>query len=184
MVEVDVLHHGRRRHDENARNRRDRRRQRPDDRKTQQLRRHDLRHQLRDYTVHPAEGLCVHAEHAAPENADEIHGDVHKGNHNRPDDHGTVHVSAAAVADAAHDRLRQRNRECAHEQPLRNVERDRHASRRRRRQHLRMGGAQLREDRLESAARLKHIVKEQNDTKHHHNRTARIRQGDGTKPAD
>ena len=135
VVEVDVLHHGGGRNDEYARDGRDGGGERPDDRKAEQLRRHDVRHELRNHAVDAPECLCIHAEHAAPKHADEVDGDIHKGNDHRPDDHGAVHITAAAVADAAHDGLRQGNGERPHEQPLRDIERDGHAPLRGRGQH-------------------------------------------------
>ena len=184
MVEIDILHHCRRGDDEHARDGGDRRRQGADDSKSEEFWGHDLRHELRNDTVYTAECFCIDTEHPASEYTDEVHGDVHKGDDDRANDHRAVHIAAAPIADAAYDRLRQGNRECPHEQPLRNVERDGHTSRRRWCQHLGMCRTQIRENRREPPARLKHIVKEQDDAEHHDNRTAGICQRNGTKSAD
>ena len=183
-MEIDVLDHGGGGDDEYARDRRDGRRERADDRKAEQCRRHHRRHQMRDHTIDAAELLCRHHEHPAPEHADKVHRDIHKGNHDRPDDHRAVHIGAAPIADRAHHRLRQRDRQRPHEQPLRDIERHGHMPRRRRRQHLRTLRAQRLHDRGEPAARIEHIVKEQYDPRHHHQRTAGICQCNSTESAD
>ena len=143
-----------------------------------------MRHELRNHAVDAPECLCIHAEHAAPKHADEVDGDIHKGNDHRPYDHGAVHITAAAVADTAHDGLRQGNGERPHEQPLRDVERDGHTPLRRRGQHRRMRRAQIFQNRSESAARREDVVEQQNDTEHHHDRTAGVGERNRAEPAD
>ena len=184
MVEVDILHHRRRGNDKHARDGGDRCRQGADDSKSEEFGGHDLCHELRDDTVHTAESLCIDTEHPASEYTDEIHGDVHKGDDDGANDHRAVHIAAAPIADAAHNGLWQGNRERTHEQPLRDIERDGHTSRRRRCQHLGMCRTQMRENLRKPSTRLKYIVKQQNDAEHHDNRTAGIRQCNGTESTD
>ena len=89
-----------------------------------------------------------------------------------------------AVADAAHDGLRQRNRAYPDEQPLREVEAERHVAGGQRRKHRRMLALDCLQDRPVAAARLKHEVQEQHDADHHHDGAQRVGQGDGTEAAD
>ena len=68
----------------------------------------------------------------------EIDADIHEAHDHRTDEHGAVQAFRILVTDTTHDRLWQRNRTDAHEDPLREIESDRHMAGRKRFQHLRM----------------------------------------------
>ena len=88
------------------------------------------------------------------------------------------------VADAAHDRLRQGDRADADEDPLRQVEPHWHVAARERLEHLRVVGMDIRHDGRVAAARLEDVVEQERNADHHHDGTARIRDGHGTEAAD
>ena len=183
-MHVDVLDDRRRSDDQKPRDRRDRRRQRADDGDAREFGRHRACDCLRDDVVDRAvvrHGAC---QHAVREDAREVDADVHETDDERADEHRLMKSARVAVADAAHDGLRQRNRADADEQPLREVEAERHVSGRQRREHRRMLALDRLQDRPVAAARLKHEVKEQYDADHHHDGAQRVGQGDGAEAAD
>ena len=184
LVHVDVLDDRRRGDDEQSRDRRNRRRQRPNDGDARKLRRHGVRDRLRDDVVDRAvfrHGTC---QNAMREDAREIDADVHEADDECADDHRLVQSARVAVADAAHDGLRQRDRADADEQPLREVEAERHVAGGQRSEHRRMVALDRLQDRPIAAARFEHEIKQKHDADHHHDGAERVGQGDGAETAD
>ena len=184
MVQVDILDDGRRSDDQEARNGRDGRGERPDDGKADECGRQRRDDCLRDDVVDAAVALKRPRQHAVREDAREVDADVHEADDDRADEHGPVQALRVLVADAAHDRLRQRNRADADKDPLRQVEPDRHVTARERLEHLRMVQMDVLHDGRIAAAHLEHVVEQERDTDHHHDGTARVRDGHGTEAAD
>ena len=118
------------------------------------------------------------------EDAREVDADVHEADDDRADEHGPVQALRVLVADAAHDRLRQRDRADADENPLRKVEANRHVAARERLEHLRMVQMDVLHDGRIAAARLEHVVEQESDADHHHDGAARVRDGHGAEAAD
>ena len=129
MMQIDVLDNGRRRSDEQGRHRGNRRRNRAYDSHAGKPGWKRLRDGLRDDVVDAAAVAGeIAREHACGQHAEGGHTDHHEPDDDRAHDHRAVERLGVLKAHAAHRRLGQNEREDAHKQPLREVERRGHGA--------------------------------------------------------
>ena len=86
MVQVDVLDDGRRSDNQEARNRRDGRRERPDDGEADECGRQGRDNRLRDDVVDAAVARKRSCQHAVREDAREVDADIHEADDDRADE--------------------------------------------------------------------------------------------------
>lgn len=111
---------------------------------------------------------------------DQCHGADYDGT----DNHSVVQRLGILVADAADNGLRQRQRTDADEQPLADVQRNRHFAAGKRLQHIGMLGADVAHDVVEAAACVHHAAHEDAQADDHGDGAAGIGNGNALKTAD
>ena len=100
------------------------------------------------------------------------------------DNHSVMKRFGILVADATDNRLRQRQRTDADEQPLADVQRNRHFAAGKRLQHIGMLGADVAHDFVEAAACVHHTAHEDAQTDDHGDGAAGVGNGNALKTAD
>lgn len=111
---------------------------------------------------------------------DQCHGADNDGT----DNHSVVQRFGILVADAADNRLRQRQRTDADEQPLADVQRNRHFAAGKRLEHIGMLGADVAHDFVEAAACVHHTAHEDAQADDHGDGAAGIGNGNTLKATD
>lgn len=111
---------------------------------------------------------------------DQCHGADNDGT----DNHSVVQCFGILVADAADNRLRQRQRTDADEQPLADVQRNRHFAAGKRLQHIGMLGADVAHNFVEAAACMHHASHEDAQADDHGDGAAGVGNGNALKAAD
>lgn len=108
----------------------------------------------------------------------------HSTDYDSTDNHSVVQGFSILVADAADNRLRQRQRTDADEQPLADVQRNRHLAAGKRLKHIGMLGADVTHDFVEAAACVHHAAHEDAQADDHGDGAAGVGNGNALKAAD
>lgn len=108
----------------------------------------------------------------------------HGTDYDGTDNHSVMQRFGILVADAADNRLRQRQRTDADEQPLADVKRNRHLAAGKRLQHIGMLGADVAHNFVEAAACVHHAAHEDAQADDHGDGAAGVGNGNALKTAD
>lgn len=108
----------------------------------------------------------------------------HGADYNGTDNHSVMQRLGILVADAADNGLRQRQRTDADEQPLADVQRNRHLAAGKRLKHIGMLGADVAHDFIEAAACVHHTAHEDAQADDHSNGAAGVGNSNALKAAD
>ncbi len=108
----------------------------------------------------------------------------HSADYNGTDNHSVVQRLGIFVADATDNGLRQRQRTDADEQPLADVQRNRHFAAGKRLKHIGMLGADVAHNFVEAAACMHHTAHEDAQADDHGNGAAGVGNGNALKAAD
>lgn len=108
----------------------------------------------------------------------------HSTDNDGTDNHSVVQRFGILVADAADNGLRQRQRTDADEQPLADVQRNRHFAAGKRLQHIGVLGADVAHDFVEAAACMHHAAHEDAQADNHGDGAAGVGNGNAFKAAD